>query len=397
MDPNASNQDAQRSFSSFDPTSPSVQASKAHPSYPHVPFRDLPPPTGRAPYHVSLENVLSPSQIAAIRQAGRLVCHVAGDTGGVKAPEPQQVVAMHMVYDLANPDPAARPAFFYHLGDVVYFYGEADEYYSQFYEAYHQYSAPIFAIPGNHDGDLAPTAPADLRSLTAFVENFCAPEAKPSREASDSGRDAMTQPNVYWTLDTPLATIIGLYTNVPEGGEVHPDQIAWLTAELQNAPKDRCLLLAAHHPIYSLDEHHSGSTRLKEVLDDAFLKAGRVPDLVLAGHVHNYQRFTRVLDRQEVPYIVAGAGGYWHLHYMTRAIGSPVQFPYSVPDDPNLTLESYCDNRHGYLTLEITADQIKGSYTPVPRPHERWTDKLGPIDSFTLDLREHHLIRNAKP
>jgi hypothetical protein len=43
---------------------------------------------------------------------------------------------------------------------------------------------------------------------------------------------AMTQPNVYWTLATPYATIIGLYTNVPVGGYVDDKQKAWLIKEL---------------------------------------------------------------------------------------------------------------------------------------------------------------------
>jgi hypothetical protein len=29
-----------------------------------------------------------------------------------------------------------------------------------------------------------------------------------------------------------------------------------------------------------------------------------------SGYVHNYQRFSRTVDGQMVPYIVAGAGGY---------------------------------------------------------------------------------------
>jgi Calcineurin-like phosphoesterase len=45
------------------------------------------------------------------------------------------------------------PAFFYHLGDVVYYDGEHASYYQQFYDTYLHYPAPIFAIPGNHDFD----------------------------------------------------------------------------------------------------------------------------------------------------------------------------------------------------------------------------------------------------
>jgi hypothetical protein len=37
----------------------------------------------------------------------------------------------------------------------------------------------------------------------------------------------MTQPYVYWTLLTPLVTIIGLYGNCPEGGQLSQAQINW--------------------------------------------------------------------------------------------------------------------------------------------------------------------------
>lgn len=48
-----------------------------------------------------------------------------------------------------------------------------------------------------------------------------------------------------------------------------------------------------------------------DALDVAFDASGRVPDLVLSGHVHNYQRFTRTLtSSQTLPYIVIGNGGY---------------------------------------------------------------------------------------
>lgn len=44
------------------------------------------------------------------------------------------------------------PAFLFHLGDVVYNFGEGQYYYDQFYEPFRGYDRPIFAIPGNNDG-----------------------------------------------------------------------------------------------------------------------------------------------------------------------------------------------------------------------------------------------------
>src|SRR5579862_2678261 len=97
-------------------------------------FRPLPAPTGPAPYHLSLSSVLPAEQIAAITASGKLIFHTVGDTGGVKSPQPQQIVMSHMDHEFDDPNPQNRPVFFYNLGDVVYYYGEASQYYSQFYD-----------------------------------------------------------------------------------------------------------------------------------------------------------------------------------------------------------------------------------------------------------------------
>ncbi|GAC1567435.1 MAG: hypothetical protein NVS3B14_13490 [Ktedonobacteraceae bacterium] len=349
----------------------------------------LPTPTGQPPYHLALDSVLTPAQMQAISTAGKMVFHIVGDTGGVKAPQSQEIVVMHMDTDLSVTDATARPAFFYHLGDVVYYYGQASEYYSQFYEPYMHYAAPILGIPGNHDGDLIDTS---VPSLAAFVENFCATTSHLSTESGDSGRDTMTQPNVYWTLDTPFITFIGMYTNVPEGGWVDANQAAWLASELTNAPQNKALIVSMHHPIYSADVYHSGSAYMGQLLDNAIQQTNRVPDAVFAGHVHNYQRFTRTLNGRDVPYIVAGAGGYWNLHYMMKPQGQPIKTPYPMPaPDTGVTLESYLDNRHGYMRMEVTAQTLKGEYYSVPRPQESWGAPAQLVDSFTLDLAQHRV------
>src|SRR5579859_3522441 len=269
-----------------------VQREPYHP-YPVRQFRPLPTPPGPAPYHLSLAETLPPERIEQIHAAGHVVFHTVGDTGGVESPEPQVIVMKHMEQDFAGSDPSVQPAFLYHLGDIAYYYGEASQYYPQFYEPAEHYPAPIFAIPGNHDGDVFNEA---VPTLTAFLNNFCAPTPRHNKEAGDALRDAMTQPNVYWTLETPLATFIGLYSNVPEGGKLDDEQIAWFEAELTQAPTDKALIIAVHHPVYSADSHHSGSHYIGELLDQAITKTGRKPDLVLTAHVHNYQRFTRQLD-----------------------------------------------------------------------------------------------------
>jgi hypothetical protein len=50
----------------------------------------------------------------------KMVFHICGDTGGVKNPGPQQLVASAMEADATNTTADGEAAFFYHLGDVVY-------------------------------------------------------------------------------------------------------------------------------------------------------------------------------------------------------------------------------------------------------------------------------------
>jgi hypothetical protein len=204
----------------------------------------------------------------------------------------------------------------------------------------------------------------------------------------------MTQPNVYWTLLTPLVSIVGLYSNVPEHGVLHPDQIAWLVNELKTLPKSLPLIVTLHHPPYSADDHHGGSQPMHDALNGAFTQAGGWPDMVLAGHVHNYQRFTRKLaaNKWEIPFVVAGAGGYHNLHSVAKVNGTKPRTPVALPlSGDMITLESFVDDRHGFLRLEFGTNSVAGKYYTVPRPQESWSQPSQLFDSFRLDTQNHKL------
>jgi acid phosphatase type 7 len=353
---------------------------------------DLPSATGNPPYHLDLASLLTDEAINKIAQKKRLVFHTMGDTGGVNTTTYQQHVATIMELDFNDNDPAgANPSFFYHLGDVVYYDGEIINYYWEFYEPYLLYPAPIVAIPGNHDGDVNPMdefrTPSD--SLKGFVRNFCAQAPVKLPEADDAPRTAMTQPNVYWTLNTPLVTIIGLYTNVPEGGMIGQNQLSWFKQELAAAPNDRALILALHHPIYSAYGQHPGSQYLKSVIENATQAAGRIPDLILTGHVHNYQRFSGSINGKTVTTIVAGAGGYnQKLHTLSRKLFSPDGGTYKFDDGPE-TLDKFNDFQHGCLTIDVREDKIIGRYVAVDDPTSSDpvpTSPPEPYDNFEIPL-----------
>jgi hypothetical protein len=329
-----------------------------------------------------------------IMKSGGVTIHIVGDTGGVANPVPEQLVADAMEQDFA-PTGDEAPSFFYILGDVIYYYGEAANYYPQFYEPYLHYPAPIFAIPGNHDGDLATPQPQNVSSLEAFVNNFCATSPHITKDAGPVDRDAMTQPNVYWTLLTPFSTMVGLYSNVPEGGVIKEDQLEWLVSELSSAPTDKALVVSVHHPSYSADTAHGGSAYMLSTLDGAFKDADRYPDLVLSGHVHNYQRYTRRVAGRDLPYIVAGGGGYFNIYKMqSNPDGSPLKAPMSMAE-PGLTLENYWDDSHGYMKMRFESGKIVGEYYAVAEANQPNPGQATQVDAFAVDLEQHKVVENT--
>jgi hypothetical protein len=344
-------------------------------------FQPLPSPLGDPPYHYALETAVPGIE----KKAGhltKLILHTCGDTGGVKHPEAQEGVAEVMKNDLELPE-AQRPMFFYHLGDVVYYNGQIDDYYDQFYEPYDHYEAPIIAIPGNHDGD-----PIDdtQTSLDGFVRYFMSATPQVNPDSRDHPRVTLSLPNVFFTLECPFATFIGMYTNVPEGGSIDSIQQQWLTNEFATAPDDKALIVALHHPIYSFDVHHSGSARMADAVQHAINDSRRVPNLMLTAHVHNYQRIEKgLVGKNPTPFLVIGHGGYYHMHDASASAGD-------TDTDTGATLVFKEDQRHGYVTLTIDADSISGTMT-VTDPDGG--DPTRNVDTFQYSAKALTLPKNA--
>jgi hypothetical protein len=343
------------------------------------------------PLNVVLRNQTEEDRITAAKQ---LVFHSVGDTGGIKGEEAQEAVAHAMEAQIQTAAAKDRPAFFFHLGDVVYFNGLVHLYNAQFYDPYKYYPAPIFAIPGNHDGDTATRKgdePDSEPTLTGFMKNFCAPQA----EHMDSYRELMTQPYVYWTLDAaPYLRIIGLYSNVDGSldGRGRNEQQAWFAQQMKDAPSNQALLVAVHHPPYSLDAPHGGSPDILAALESACAAAKRWPDAVLSGHVHNYQRFTREIGKRQIPFIVAGNGGYADSQRAVHQLqldqnGNPIpQKKRFKTTRPGVFLEFYEEKNPGFLRLTVDAKTLQIEYYIVP-----WDDAppAAPVDSVRIDLRKH--------
>ena len=311
----------------------------------------------------------------------------------MQGPVTQSLVADKMVSDFTEDSAADVPAFFYHLGDVVYYFGEAAYYYDQFYEPYRNYPAPIVAIPGNHDGVLSPNSA--VPTLDAFLRNFCSAEAVHSPDAAGLQRTAMIQPGVYFTFDAPFVRILGLYSNVLEDpgvissqGGTYPTlddrQLTFLQTALTRCKTENytgAVIVAVHHPPYTGGVNHGGSPLMLEDMDTAATNAGFWPHAVLSAHTHNYQRYTRVVSGQQIPYIVAGMGGHDLVQMRTSASGNALRTPTAV--DSTLTLASYDDTHYGYLRITVNATTLTIEFHPA----EDGTATKSPDDTVTVNLK----------
>jgi len=372
-------------------------------------IQPIPPPRAGVPLNINLSDYLPAATMAAIQAAGTITFHSVGDTGAAKtgahqtaatAVAEQAAVADAMAADVAAGGPDA-PAFFFHLGDVVYEFGEAQFYYDQFYEPYREYDRPIFAIPGNHDGMCFGTTSSAPQNptLTAFLANFCAAVSGPSPDAPTITRSTMTQPSVYFTLDAPFVSIIGLYSNVLDtgGGVISsqgghypiPDvQLAFLTSELKRLAPDqaagkRAILIVVHHPPLSCDAKTGGSGGLMLDIDSCCKSAGVWPDMLLNGHSHLYQRFTRTVNGRQVPYIVSGSGGYT----VTAPMGG-IPPAGTVVGDHKLEVPPIA--QFGYMTLQCDGKTLTASFKMAPRTG-------GPTikDTVSVNLKTGQLTVNG--
>jgi hypothetical protein len=369
-----------------------------------------------------------PEIVQRIKKAGKLIFHCAGDTGASSQGKynHELSVADQMTADCRGANEDNRPHFLYHLGDVVYSFGESRYYYDQFYEPFRDYPGPIFAVPGNHDSFVLPGTPAGETPLEIFKRNFCAQQPTLTVEAGSLHRTAMTQPGVYFALDAPFVRILGLFSNALEDPGIIssesgrwpgvPDvQLQFLQEQLRRIRRERfagAVLLAVHHPPFSYSPpprgsgtkgQHGGSPKMLEQIDTICKAEGVYPHAVLSGHAHNMQRYDRRLRFGgadiEVPFVVAGDSG----HNVNRLVkgrhGQPAQEPHFNADvayldrattlqTKGLRLKHYDDINYGYLRITADATKVAIGFHEVGRgtiPQSR-------VDTVTVDLRSHKVI-----
>lgn len=101
--------------------------------------------------------------------------------------------------------------------------------------------------------------------------------------------------NLYYSFDSAGGAVhvimLGSYTDFGSGS----DQYKWLQSDLAKIDRRRTpwVLVLIHAPWYNTNTAHQGEGEDMRMALEALLYGAHV-DVVFAGHVHAYERFTRV-------------------------------------------------------------------------------------------------------
>lgn len=110
----------------------------------------------------------------------------------------------------------------------------------------------------------------------------------------------------YFAFNFGSVAFICLDSEAKELDDVTSDQMVWLVETLERVSTDaniEHIVVSFHRPLFTFSTHAPKSTAVRDTLHPLFLEYG--VRIVLAGHVHAYERF--LVDG--IHYIVDGGGG----------------------------------------------------------------------------------------
>lgn len=222
-----------------------------------------------------------------------------------------------------------KPDYIFITGDIVYSRGRVSEYQTNFWPVYSadqadpKVGAPLLSgtlftgVIGNHDSqplidfDTNPDALAfyhywslplngptltpgakntpELKGNETIKKNFLAATSNTFPRMANYSFDYGT---VHWTV---IDSNVYVDWSSPEFRE-------WLREDLKAASKAKWRIVGFHHPPFNSSKAHFKEQRIRMLAE--IFEAGKV-DLVMSGHVHNYQR-THPLTFQVEPGFVLG-------------------------------------------------------------------------------------------
>ena len=358
---------------------------------------NAPPLPAHRIYRVTLKNLPSGARVPyRVKLNGSVVFQAEGQA---RKPESHRMVVFG---DAANGSPAeaaiargvlnARPDGVFILGDLVYGRGRAEEYRTHFFSFYNSEeiplmrSVPFLGVPGNHD------VPYDLKrwpDTLAYFVNWSLPLNGPPLKAG--GPNAA--PAVKGVHDAMVTAAGGAFPRMASYsfnfGRVHwtvldsnvytdwesPMMKAWLEADLKAAQGAAWRIVALHHPLFQSSRSHFDDQWMRPI--SPILEQYGV-DLVLAGHVHNYQRSaplrfrpTKVGKRGEPVQgvftvdeafdgkTVTRARGI--IHIVTGAGGADLYDPWQTDVKASWQpwTRAFVSDKHSFTVLDVDAKQLK--------------------------------------
>lgn len=249
-------------------------------------------PGARVPYRVKLDGVVVFAAEAQARKAGAHRMIVFGDAADGSASQ----------LGIAKAVLAERPDAVLLAGDLVYGMGLASEYRKRFFPVYNSEevplmrSVPFLGLPGNHDVPFRRSPEA-----AAYFAYWSLPLNGPGLRAGETN----AAPAVPGTHDAVVAAAGPAFPRMAsysfDYGPVHwtvldsnlyadwesPALKAWLEADLKAAQGAAWRIVALHHPLFQSSRSHFDDQWMRRI--SPMLEKHGV-DVVLAGHVHNYQR-----------------------------------------------------------------------------------------------------------
>ncbi|MBI5466727.1 MAG: metallophosphoesterase [Candidatus Kerfeldbacteria bacterium] len=215
------------------------------------------------------------------------------------------------------------------LGDTVYPVGSAANFTQCFDPVWGFLRPRIRPAPGNHDYSTANAAP--------YFSTFGAAAGDPAKG--------------YYSYTVGQWHLVALNSNCSEVGGcgVGSAQYNWLQTDLQQHP-NTCTLAYLHHPPYSSALH--GDQPEVQPLWQALVDGGA--DVLLAGHDHDYERFT-VMDRN-------GQAASRGMREFVVGTGGRSLYPFT---SIHATSEARSSSGYGVLRLTLHPTSYDWSFQPV--------------------------------
>lgn len=220
----------------------------------------------------------------------------------------------------------------FHVGDVVYPYGEHRHYASAFFRPFGDLlrKAPCYPVLGNHDQVREQGRP--------YTQNFLLP---PNAETGDR--------RMFSFRDGPVR-FIGLDLN--RVVDEHNPALRYLESEL-SAATEPWTIVFGHYPVFSASRQADRLDLIQHLVP--ILQRHKV-DVYFCGHDHNYQRFH---EEGGPVYVVTGGGGksLYELREHSRldAAFSTWQFTAVEVDGPVLRIQ--CVDVEGTVLDRVVLDK----------------------------------------